>query len=276
VRELRLLAPPVLHNEAITGDNHLKGTPVEAVFQLKQCEEDDGKARGGPPCAARQVGHRQVGHTKRDDVQSMWFIGVDDSVVALDLHASTPRALWRVGNLGSPVVAITRGRHDLSVMRGPPDDTVPLQYETFDWTLPQLTLRRRGDVVTGHLGLHTAAVAAGGNRVIGWATSVNGADGPRVFQQRAGIASVVETPGHALPWVAVSAVHAVVSWQHTEGVGLDVHVDDTLAMRLIVGGAKQVCLRLQGRFLVVADDGGRAWAVDLEAKQILTRARALA
>jgi hypothetical protein len=69
----------------------------------------------------------------------LWFVAVEDTVLAVDALAEDFRALWRVGDVGGPVRAVAVGPHELSFATVQPEGSV----ERWFYALPGPTLRAR-------------------------------------------------------------------------------------------------------------------------------------
>jgi hypothetical protein len=77
---------------------------------------------------------------------NLWFLSVEDTVMAVDALASGLRALWRVPQVRAPVLAIAVGPTEMSfVTRGPE----LAEHQRWSYSLPDLTLRSRGDLPGG-------------------------------------------------------------------------------------------------------------------------------
>lgn len=70
---------------------------------------------------------------------SLWFIAVEDSVMAVDALASEPRALWRVPQVGGRVLQVAVGPSGLSFAAFDPE----AELHRWTFSLPDLTLRSR-------------------------------------------------------------------------------------------------------------------------------------
>lgn len=70
---------------------------------------------------------------------SLWFLAVEDTVMAVDALAPEPRALWRVSQLGGHVLAVAAGPSELSLAILKRD----LELERWTYTLPDPRLRLR-------------------------------------------------------------------------------------------------------------------------------------
>jgi hypothetical protein len=70
---------------------------------------------------------------------NLWFLAVEDTVMAVDAFAAEPRALWRVPRVGGQVLAVAVGPTELSFA------TLNAEAEIERWTyaLPDPTLRSR-------------------------------------------------------------------------------------------------------------------------------------
>jgi hypothetical protein len=70
---------------------------------------------------------------------NLWFLAVEDTVMAVDALAAEPRALWRVPRVGGQVLAVAVGPTELSFA------TLNAEAEIERWTyaLPDPTLRSR-------------------------------------------------------------------------------------------------------------------------------------
>jgi hypothetical protein len=70
---------------------------------------------------------------------NLWFLAVEDTVMAVDALAAEPRALWRVPRVGGQVLAVAVGPAELSFA------TLNAEAEIERWTyaLPDPTLRSR-------------------------------------------------------------------------------------------------------------------------------------
>ncbi|WP_375768590.1 bpX6 domain-containing protein [Archangium gephyra] len=70
---------------------------------------------------------------------SLWFLAVEDTVMAVDALAAEPRALWRVPQLGGQVLAVAVGPAELSFATL----TAEAEIERWTYSLPDPTLRSR-------------------------------------------------------------------------------------------------------------------------------------
>lgn len=68
-----------------------------------------------------------------------WFLAVEDTVMAVDVLAREPRALWRVTGVGAPVVRLVAEASAMSFAMLSAQGEV----ERWSYTLPELTLRSR-------------------------------------------------------------------------------------------------------------------------------------
>ncbi|MFL5351002.1 bpX6 domain-containing protein [Archangium sp.] len=70
---------------------------------------------------------------------SLWFLAVEDTVMAVDALAPEPRALWRVSQVGGHVFAVAAGPSELSFVMLKGD----LELERWTYALPDSRLRSR-------------------------------------------------------------------------------------------------------------------------------------
>jgi hypothetical protein len=78
-----------------------------------------------------------LGVAARDFDGSLWFAAIDGAVQALDATSSRLKALWRVGDLGGRVMALTRSARQLAFLVGGEEGGL------WQYDLPGLTLRSR-------------------------------------------------------------------------------------------------------------------------------------
>jgi hypothetical protein len=133
------------------------------------------RRRAEPWCDAR------VDAFSREYDGNLWFIAVEDTVMAVDALASDLRALWRVPQVGGEVHAVAVGPAMLSfVTFGLEKGTTRwmMEYERWSYSLPDLTLRSRErlpvelpDSVVPHVSLRMdgeLSVLLGEGEVVRW------------------------------------------------------------------------------------------------------------
>ncbi len=119
-------------------DRALALAPRGALKRLSRL--DLTRRRAEPWCDAR------IDAFAREYDGNLWFIGVEDTVLAVDALASDLRALWRVPQVGGDVRAVAAGPAMLSFVTWRPEKGTErwvMQYERWSYSLPDLTLRSR-------------------------------------------------------------------------------------------------------------------------------------
>jgi hypothetical protein len=119
-------------------DRALALAPRGALTRLSRL--DLTRRRAEPWCDAR------VDAFAREYDGNLWFIAVQDTVMAVDALASDLRALWRVPQVGCEVHAVAVGPAMLSFVTVDLEKgTEPwvMEYERWSYSLPDLTLRSR-------------------------------------------------------------------------------------------------------------------------------------
>jgi hypothetical protein len=119
-------------------DRALALAPRGALKRLSRL--DLTRRRAEPWCDAR------VDAFAREYDGNLWFIGVEDTVLAVDALASDLRALWRVPQVGGDVRAVAAGPAALSFVTLRLEKATErwvMEYERWSYSLPDLTLRSR-------------------------------------------------------------------------------------------------------------------------------------
>jgi hypothetical protein len=181
---------------------------------------------------------------------SLWFLAVEDTVMAVDALAPEPRALWRVPQLGGHVLAVAAGPSELSLVLLKRD----LELERWTYTLPDPRLRSRQPLPGGvaqvrHVSLWTdeelAVLAAEGVR---WSGPEDEA-----------------SPEPKLGGVVLGGAWFAVLWQPPEGgawVCLHERKLGTLLAEFRFEGEHPVSARFLNGELVLFDEVGRLARVD--------------
>ncbi|WP_309894491.1 bpX6 domain-containing protein [Archangium sp.] len=119
-------------------DRALALAPRGALKRLSRL--DLTRRRAEPWCDAR------IDTFAREYDGNLWFIAVEDTVLAVDVLASDLRALWRVPQVGGDVRAVAAGPAVLSFVTLRPEKGTErwvMEYERWSYSLPDLTLRSR-------------------------------------------------------------------------------------------------------------------------------------
>ncbi|PTL83240.1 bpX6 domain-containing protein [Vitiosangium sp. GDMCC 1.1324] len=188
---------------------------------------------------------------------SLWFLAVDDAVMAVDVLTAEPRALWRVPQVGGQVLALAMGPTELSFATLTPEAEI----ERWSYTLPDLTLRARQMVSGGKVeALWHLSLRMDGD------LTVLAPDGVRWVGPYGG--RLVPLP--ALPEMALAGLVLGGEWmaalEHTP-VGVGVRLMERMRGRVraqfLFEGEHPVSVRFPNGELLFFDTAGRLVRVDL-------------
>jgi hypothetical protein len=200
---------------------------------------------------------------------NLWFIAVEDTVLAVDALAAEPRALWRVPQVGGQVLAVAVGPSELSFATF----GVEAEIERWTYSLPGPTLRSRQALPRGkvdevrHLSLRMdgelVVLAPDGVRWVG--PSRMGRPAPLPALPEAALKGLVLGG----PWLA-----AMERAQTGEWVRLLERTPGAVRARFFFGGALPVSVRFLHGELLLFDMSGRLARVDLtrgEVRRVVAR-----
>ncbi|MBM7112977.1 bpX6 domain-containing protein [Archangium primigenium] len=207
---------------------------------------------------------------------SLWFVAERDTVLALDALADEPRALWRVTDVGGPVVALTAGTHRMSFVCAHESFAGPLLLERWAYELREgPTLRARHVVsaapkwpVFPHLSLlangELAVTGIPGAR-LSWLAP---ADNPQLVPPKPPEEGDLLRVHLGIPWIATLEARPAPAeglvlglWDRSRG--------QLLARVSLEGAHPEARVRRVGNQLVFFD--ARGWLLHMENAHVLHR-----
>lgn len=222
------------------GDRALALAPRGEVTRVSKL---DLRARGARPWLDLEL----HGHADTFD-GSVWYVLERRAVVALDLLARRPHAVWRVAADGAPVLV---ARTATSLAFAAADGK---ELEVWSYQLPTVTLRGRRRVA-----LPSACALAADGRVLLLA------DG-KLILGNATISSQFPAPtGEVLALVVGPQGEAGALWRTPDGCVATVG-DGSSQVRVRLDGTPSAFVRLSGRHVLVGDREGRAVWRGLDAR----------
>ncbi|WP_257451212.1 bpX6 domain-containing protein [Archangium lipolyticum] len=185
----------------------------------------------------------------------LWFLAVEDTVMAVDVLASDLRALWRVSRVGGPVVALAVGPSEMSFASAGSEGP-----ERWSYSLPDPTLRSR------------QVLPLGEDALVRWLSL--GMDGAMVVLTDAGArwfsAYGRANPVPTLPEMELEALFLGGSWVaalERTPVGIGVRLLERarggVRALFLFEGATPVSVRFLQDALLLFDTSGRLVRVDL-------------
>jgi hypothetical protein len=187
---------------------------------------------------------------------SLWFVAVEDTVMAVDALAPELRALWRVPKVGGRVLEVAAGAAELSFVTASPE----AEYERWTYALPDPTLRSRQPLPGGkveqvlHLSLRpdgeVVALAPDGARWLGPYTGRQVPRPPTTPREMAGVVL-------GGTWLAELEDTAL-----GPGVMLFERTQAKVRARLLFQGEHPVSARFVNGELLLFDTAGRLVRVD--------------
>jgi hypothetical protein len=229
------------------------------------------RRRAEPWCDAR------IDAFAREYDGNLWFIAVDDTVLAVDALASDLRALWRVSQVGGDVRAVAAGPDVMSFVtlrleKG--TERWVMEYERWSYSLPDLTLRSRERL---SVELVEPVVPDLSLRADGDLAVLGGEGGPRWVGPHAG--RLVPLP--PLPEMDLGALVLGGKWmaaleRTSVGVGVRLleRIRESVLAQFLFEGEHPVSVRFVKEELMLFDKAGRLARVDLargEVRRVVPR-----
>ncbi|WNG40874.1 hypothetical protein F0U61_49675 [Archangium violaceum] len=188
---------------------------------------------------------------------SLWFLAVEDTVMAVDALAAEPRALWRVPQVGGRVLAVAVGPSEMSFAT----HTGEAEIERWSYSLPDPTLRSRQTLPGGKVEeVRSLSLRRDGD------LAVLAPDGMRWVGPSAGRLVPLPTPTERVPrelvlggaWMA-AVDHSPICdqvWLMERGRGREL-------VHFVFTGEHSVSVRFLNEELLIFDTAGRLTRVDL-------------
>jgi hypothetical protein len=231
---------------------------------------------------------------------SIWYVGVDDALVAIDTHSDDAEAAWRLPRCGSEIRAVHHAKQQVSFLtREPADERWTLQLPAHTVTSRVSASIEPSRIIDTPHPSGWASVDAGGSvAVLGLNRPPGAAPGallPEVWTLAPGARAVPNAPsigtfradpiqtqlaysGRACrevlaPHIASSGV--VLSVLTESGATIErVPLGSMTAVdEISLGGAKRVSIRLDANQLVIGDDRGRILVIDMTSGRLLSSIR---
>ncbi|MFO0658639.1 MAG: bpX6 domain-containing protein [Polyangiaceae bacterium] len=231
---------------------------------------------------------------------SVWFVGIDDAVVAIDAHSDDAEAAWRLPRCGGEIRAIRHDQQQLSFLTRAPAD------ERWTLTLPSHTVSSRVSasidvsktIERPHRSGWASVDGDGSAAILGLNNPVGAHPGvllPEVWLLSPGSRSVQSPTPNATtradsiqaqlcfagpscrdviaPIVATSGV--VLATLNEAGARVDRVPRNATAAEdeITLGAARDVFARLDAQRLVVGDDRGRVLVIDVASGRLITSIR---
>lgn len=222
---------------------------------------------------------------------SLWFVGIENDLMAIDATSNGFDALWRMPNIEGEIVTIARNITDCSLLIraqgntdtfGKPTDPW-VRWERWHYVLPSLTLRDRGEVEITPNPDRREAIAVSPEGVVGTLSWRPMEDGTEVL--RCTLSPPPDKPkgyGRIIQMVGDTPLHCTLGdeWvttttRTTEGVCCLLQARGQLSGSafLRLNGANHVSARLTPHTLTLCDDLGRLLVLSLTDGTLLRNLR---
>lgn len=198
---------------------------------------------------------------------NLWFLAVEDTVMAVDALAAEPRALWRVPRVGGQVLALALGPTELSFV------TLNMEAELERWTyaLPDPTLRSRQILPGGKVeAVRQLSLRMDGELVL------LAQDGLRWFGPQVRSELLPRMPDTELSGLVLGGAWFVALRPTPSGVSVRLHdrKQGTVCAQFLFEGAHPVSVRFLSGDMLLFDAAGRLVRVDLtrgEVRRVVLR-----